>query len=160
MHPAPLNIHDVIERVRRLILAEYPGLTVTRDYDTSLPDITGDREQLIQAVLNIVRNAAQAVDGIGRIELRTRAMRQATFAKRRFRLALKLQVIDDGPGIDEHMLDQIFYPLVSGRDGGSGLGLSLAQTIIEQHQGMIDVHSVPGRTAFTLLLPVPEKHAG
>ena len=160
MHPAPLNIHDVIERVRRLILAEYPGLTVTRDYDTSLPEIDADPEQLTQAVLNIVRNAAQAVDGIGRIELRTRAMRQATFAKRRFRLALKLQVIDDGPGIDEHMLDQIFYPLVSGRDGGSGLGLSLAQTIIEQHQGMIDVHSVPGRTAFTLLLPVPEKHAG
>ena len=159
MHPAPLNLHDVIERVRRLILAEYPGLTVVRDYDTSLPDITGDREQLIQAVLNIVRNAAQAVDGAGRIELRTRAMRQATLAKRRHKLALKLQVIDDGPGIDELMLDQIFYPLVSGRDGGSGLGLSLAQTIVEQHQGMIDVHSAPGCTCFTLLFPVPESHA-
>ncbi len=158
MHPAPLNLHDVVERVCRLILAEYPRLTVVRDYDTSLPDITGDREQLIQAVLNIVRNAAQAVDGVGCVELRTRAMRQVTLAKRRHKLALELRVTDDGPGIDEHMLDQIFYPLVSGREGGSGLGLSLAQTIVAQHQGMIDVDSVPGCTRFTLMLPVPERH--
>ncbi|QID18866.1 PAS domain-containing protein [Nitrogeniibacter mangrovi] len=157
MHPAPLNIHDVLEHVRRLVLAEFPGLTVIRDYDTSLPDITGDREQLIQAVLNIARNAAQAVEGRGEITFRTRAARQVTLAKRRHKLALELQVIDNGPGIPETIRDQIFYPLVSGRDGGSGLGLSLAQGFVEQHQGMIDVDSEPGRTCFTLLLPVSDR---
>jgi two-component system nitrogen regulation sensor histidine kinase GlnL len=158
MHPAPLNIHDVLEHVRRLLLAEFPGLRVMRNYDTSLPDMTGDREQLIQAVLNIARNAAQAVEGIGEITFRTRAARQVTLAKRRHKLALELQVIDNGPGIPNDIRDQIFYPLVSGRDGGSGLGLSLAQGFIEQHQGMIDVDSVPGRTCFTLLLPVSDRY--
>ncbi|MCB1938223.1 MAG: PAS domain-containing sensor histidine kinase, partial [Rhodocyclaceae bacterium] len=158
MHPAPLNIHDVLERVRRLILAEFPDLTITRDYDTSLPEMTGDREQLIQAVLNIVRNAAQAVDGRGQIVLRTRAARQVTLAKRRHKLALELQVIDNGPGIPDEIRDQIFYPLVSGRDGGSGLGLSLAQGFVEQHQGMIDVRSAPGCTCFTLRLPVSDRN--
>ncbi|WP_227817975.1 nitrogen regulation protein NR(II) [Nitrogeniibacter aestuarii] len=157
MHPAPLNIHDVLEHVRRLILAEFPGLVMYRDYDTSLPEMTGDREQLIQAVLNITRNAAQAVDGEGTITLRTRAARQVTMAKRRHKLALELQVIDNGPGIPADIKDQIFYPLVSGRDGGSGLGLSLAQGFVEQHQGMIEVDSEPGRTCFTLLLPVSER---
>ena len=158
MHSAPLNIHDVLERVRRLILAEFPDLTITRDYDTSLPEMTGDREQLIQAVLNIVRNAAQAVDGRGQIVLRTRAARQVTLAKRRHKLALELQVIDNGPGIPDEIRDQIFYPLVSGRDGGSGLGLSLAQGFVEQHQGMIDVRSAPGCTCFTLRLPVSDRN--
>ena len=157
MHPAPLNIHDVLEHVRRLILAEFPGLTMVRDYDTSLPEMTGDREQLIQAVLNITRNAAQAVEGDGTITLRTRAARQVTLAKRRHKLALELQVIDNGPGIPADIKDQIFYPLVSGRDGGSGLGLSLAQGFVEQHQGMIEVDSEPGRTCFTLLLPVSDR---
>jgi len=157
MHPAPLNIHDVLEHVRRLILAEFPGLTMVRDYDTSLPEMTGDREQLIQAVLNITRNAAQAVEGDGTITLRTRAARQVTMAKRRHKLALELQVIDNGPGIPADIKDQIFYPLVSGRDGGSGLGLSLAQGFVEQHQGMIEVDSEPGRTCFTLLLPVSDR---
>ncbi len=157
MHPAPLNIHDVLEHVRRLILAEFPGLTISRDYDTSLPEMTGDREQLIQAVLNITRNAAQAVEGDGIIILKTRAARQVTMAKRRHKLALELQVIDNGPGIPADIKDQIFYPLVSGRDGGSGLGLSLAQGFVEQHQGMINVDSEPGRTCFTLLLPVSDR---
>ena len=141
MRPAPLNIHDVLERVRRLILAEFPDVDVRRDYDTSLPEITADREQLIQAILNIVRNAAQALTGRGEILLRTRIARQVTLAKRRYKLALELQVIDNGPGIPEEIRDTIFYPLVSGRDGGSGLGLSLAQSFIEQHQGMIEVDS-------------------
>jgi two-component system nitrogen regulation sensor histidine kinase GlnL len=157
MRPAALNIHDVLERVRRLILAEFPALDIRRDYDLSLPEITADREQLIQAVLNIVRNAAQALDGQGEIHLRTRIARQVTLAKRRFKLALDLQVIDNGPGIPEEIRDRIFYPLVSGRDGGSGLGLSLAQSFIEQHQGMIDVDSRPGRTCFTILLPISDR---
>jgi two-component system nitrogen regulation sensor histidine kinase GlnL len=157
MRPAPLNIHDVLERVRRLILAEFPDLDVRRDYDTSLPELTADREQLIQAILNIVRNAAQALKGSGEIRLRTRIARQVTLAKRRFKLALELQVVDNGPGIPEEIRDKIFYPLVSGRDGGSGLGLSLAQSFVEQHQGMIEVESRPGRTCFTILLPISDR---
>lgn len=157
MRPAPLNIHDVLERVRRLILAEFPALNIRRDYDLSLPELTADREQLIQAILNILRNAAQALEGHGEIRLRTRIARQVTLAKRRFKLALDLQVIDNGPGIPAEIRDKIFYPLVSGRDGGSGLGLSLAQSFIEQHQGMIDVDSRPGRTCFTILLPISDR---
>lgn len=157
MRPAPLNIHDVLERVRRLILAEFPMVIIRRDYDTSLPEITADREQLIQAILNIVRNAAQAMTGHGEILLRTRIARQVTLAKRRFRLALELQVIDNGPGIPEDIRDKIFYPLVSGREGGSGLGLSLAQSFIEQHLGVIEAESRPGRTCFTIRLPISEK---
>jgi two-component system nitrogen regulation sensor histidine kinase GlnL len=124
MQPAPINVHEVLERVRRLILAEFDGLHIRRDYDTSLPEITGDREQLIQAILNIVRNAAQAMRGPGgcgeEIILRTRVVRQATLAKRRYRMALELQIIDDGPGIPESIRDRIFYPLVTGRADGSG----------------------------------------
>ena len=154
MQPTQLNLHDVLERVRRLILAEFSSVQVRRDYDTSLPYITGDREQLIQAILNIVRNAAQAMHGVGEIVLRTRAARQVTLAKRRFKLALQLQVIDNGPGIPDDIRDKIFYPLVSGRENGSGLGLSLAQSFVEQHQGAIDVDSRPGRTCFTVFLPI------
>ena len=158
VRPAMLNIHDVLERVRRLILAEFPEILITRDYDTSLPELTADREQLIQALLNIVRNAAQALAGKGEIALRSRVARQVTIAKRRFKMALELQVTDDGPGIPEEIRDKIFYPLVSGRDGGSGLGLSLAQNFIERHQGMIEVDSRPGRTCFTVLIPIPERN--
>ena len=157
MRPAPLNIHDVLERVRRLILAEFPAIEVRRDYDLSLPELTADREQLIQAILNIVRNAAQALEGAGEIHLRTRVARQVTLAKRRYKLALELQVIDNGPGIPAEIRDKIFYPLISGREGGSGLGLSLAQSFIEQHQGMIEVDSRPGRTRFTILLPISDR---
>jgi len=157
MRPGQLNIHDVLERVRRLILAEFPELTIRRDYDTSLPEFTADGEQLIQAILNITRNAAQALDGRGEIRLRTRIARQVTLAKRRFKLALELQVIDNGPGIPEEISDKIFYPLVSGREGGSGLGLSLAQSFVEQHQGMIEVDSRPGHTCFTILLPITDR---
>jgi two-component system nitrogen regulation sensor histidine kinase GlnL len=158
MQPQPLNIHDILERVRSLILAEFPDVIVKRDYDTSLPDATGDREQLIQAILNIARNAAQALEGQGEIIFRTRALRQVTLAKRRYRLALQLQVIDNGPGIPDAIRDQMFYPLVSGREGGSGLGLTLAQNFIQQHHGSIEVDSRPGRTCFTVMLPLHDNH--
>ncbi len=152
---APVNIHEVLERVSSLVLAEFPrSIRIQRSYDTSLPDIHGDREQLIQAVLNIARNAAQALQGKGQIEFRTRAARQVTLAKRRFKLALELQVIDNGPGIPEELRERIFYPLVSGRAGGSGLGLTLSQTFVQQHHGTIQCDSRPGRTCFTIMLPL------
>ena len=161
---APLNVHEILERVRSLILAEYSeGIAIRRNYDVSVPELIGDKEQLIQAILNIARNAAQALrvgagsdDGarLGTIEFRTRIARQITIVRRRHRLALELQVIDDGPGVAQDIRDKIFNPLVSGREGGSGLGLSLAQTFVQYHQGMIECDSRPGRTVFTILLPL------
>ena len=156
-----VNIHEVCERVRALIVAEFPrGLAVERDYDTSIPEFRGDREQLIQAVLNIAHNAVQALGeriaaGDARIVLRTRVARQATFGKQRFRLALELHVQDNGPGIPAGIRDRLFQPLVSGRDGGSGLGLTLAQTFVQQHQGTIEFDSQPGHTEFRILVPLP-----
>ena len=156
-----VNIHEVCERVRSLILAEFPkGLRVIRDYDTSIPEFRGDREQLIQAVLNIAHNAAQALaeritDQTAELVMRTRVGRQVTFGKQRYKLALELHVIDNGPGIPEAIKDRIFYPLVSGRDGGSGLGLTLAQTFVQQHHGLIECESEPGRTDFKILIPLP-----
>lgn len=155
-----VNIHEVCERVRAVILAEFPrGLTIERDYDVSVPDLRGDKEQLIQALLNIVRNAAQALrerigQGDARIALRTRVARKVTISKRLFKLALDLRVIDNGPGIPEEIRDRIFYPLVSGREDGSGLGLTLAQTFVQQHEGLIEVESRPGHTEFQILLPL------
>jgi two-component system nitrogen regulation sensor histidine kinase GlnL len=155
-----LSPHEVLERVRSLIQAEYPqGITVRRDYDVSLPRIRGDREQLIQAVLNIARNAAQAIAGAGRageILLRTRVMRQVMLARRRCRHAVQLEIIDNGPGIPAELQERVFHPLVSGRAGGSGLGLTLAQAFINQHRGTVSFESVPGSTNFTILLPVEE----
>jgi two-component system nitrogen regulation sensor histidine kinase GlnL len=151
-----INIHEVLERVRSLLLAETSqGIKIQRDYDTSIPELEADKEQLIQAVLNIARNAVQAMQGKGQIVLRTRIARQATVAKKRYRLAVKLQIIDDGPGIPEDIRESIFYPLVSGREGGSGVGLTLAQTFVTQHHGTIECDSRPGYTCFTLLLPLP-----
>ena len=147
-----LGIHEVLERVRALVQAEFSATRIERDYDPSLPDMTGDREQLIQAVLNIVRNAAQA--GAGTILLRTRALRQVTILRHRHKLALELQVVDDGPGVPEEIQDRIFNPLVSGREGGTGLGLSLAQTFVQYHQGVIEFESRPSRTTFKILLPL------
>ncbi|AOW15514.1 PAS domain-containing sensor histidine kinase [Hydrogenophaga crassostreae] len=156
-----VNIHEVCERVRSLILAEFPkGLRVVRDYDASIPEFRGDREQLIQAVLNIAHNAAQALServaaGDAQITFRTRVGRQVTFGKQRYRLALELHVIDNGPGVPDAIKDRIFYPLVSGRDGGSGLGLTLAQTFVQQHHGLIECESTPGQTDFKILIPLP-----
>jgi two-component system nitrogen regulation sensor histidine kinase GlnL len=156
-----VNVHEVCERVRSLILAEFPkGLKVWRDYDTSLPDFRGDREQLIQAVLNIAHNAAQALTdrmqaGDAVLSLRTRVARRVTINRQLHRLALVLHIEDNGPGIPESIRDRIFYPLVSGREGGSGLGLTLAQTFVQQHQGTIECESEPGRTVFKILIPLP-----
>jgi two-component system, NtrC family, nitrogen regulation sensor histidine kinase GlnL len=156
-----VNIHEVCERVRALVMAEFPkGLKVVRDYDTSIPEFRGDREQLIQAVLNIAHNGCQALSeriaaGDAELVLRTRIARQVTFGKQRYRLALELHVIDNGPGVPDSIMDRIFFPLVSGREGGSGLGLTLAQTFVQQHHGLIECDSVPGRTDFKILIPLP-----
>jgi two-component system nitrogen regulation sensor histidine kinase GlnL len=156
-----VNVHEVCERVRSLILAEFPkGLKVVRDYDISIPEFRGDREQLIQAVLNIAHNAAHALtdrraQGDAELTLRTRIARQVTFGKQRYRLALELHVIDNGPGVADSIKDRIFFPLISGREGGSGLGLTLAQTFVQQHHGSIECDSMPGRTDFKILIPLP-----
>jgi two-component system, NtrC family, nitrogen regulation sensor histidine kinase GlnL len=155
-HYSALNIHEVLERVRSVVLAEMPeGLKVERDYDISLPALIGDKEQLIQVMLNIVRNAAQALQGKGQIELRTRIARKVTLTKRRYPLAVMVQIIDNGPGIPPELQDKIFYPLVSGRVDGHGLGLTLAQDYVSQHHGTIEFDSEPGRTRFTVMLPLP-----
>ena len=158
---AAVNIHEVLERVRSLVQAEFPsGISIQQDYDPSVPDLAGDIEQLIQAVLNVVRNAAQALlsgqngGRGGTIMLRTRSTRQVTIARQRHKLALELQVMDDGPGVPEEIRDRIFNPLVSGREGGSGIGLALVQTYAQNHGGVVEFDSRPGRTIFTLLLPL------
>jgi two-component system nitrogen regulation sensor histidine kinase GlnL len=155
-----ISIHEVLERVRALLQADSAALhrvsiEVERDYDVSLPPLLADREQLIQVFLNIGRNAMQALasNEHARITLRTRAARQVTLARQRQRIALKVQVIDNGPGIPPDLSQRIFFPLVSGREDGSGLGLSIAQTFVHQHNGLIDCESAPGRTCFTVLLP-------
>ena len=154
-----VNIHEVLERVRSLVLAEFPqGLTIQRNYDISLPDLLGDKEALIQAVLNVVHNAAQALteqiaQGTAVIELQTRVARNVTISKQRYKLALDLHIKDNGPGIPEEIKDKIFFPLVSGKEGGSGLGLTLAQTYIQQHFGFISCTSTLGSTNFQMQMP-------
>ncbi|WP_339936771.1 nitrogen regulation protein NR(II) [Undibacterium luofuense] len=156
-----VNIHEVCERVRSLMMAEFPqGLTIQRDYDLSIPEFRGDKEQLIQSVLNIAHNAAQALSeqirtGDALLIFKTRIARQITLAKVRHKLALDLHIIDNGPGISPEIKNRMFYPLVSGREGGSGLGLTLAQTFVAQHMGVIECESRPGMTDFRILIPLP-----
>ncbi|MDV6534331.1 nitrogen regulation protein NR(II) [Pseudomonas aeruginosa] len=159
---APTNIHEVLERVSSLVEAESQGsITLVRDYDPSIPDLLLDREQMIQAVLNMVRNAMQAIAGqndlrLGRITLRSRTLRQFTIGHTRHRLVCKVEIIDNGPGIPAELQETIFYPMVSGRPDGTGLGLAIAQNIISQHQGLIECESHPGHTVFSLFLPLEQ----
>lgn len=153
-----LNIHEVVERVRQLVLIETSGkLTVKQDYDPSIPEVFADKNQLIQAVLNIVRNAVQAMEGSGILTLRTRVCRQLTIGRKRNKLTAKIEIIDNGPGIDKEMMSKIFYPMITGRAEGTGLGLSIAQSLINQHEGMIECDSQPGHTVFSIYLPL-ENH--
>ena len=151
------NIHEILVRVRSLVQAEFPAIRVAQDFDTSIPEFDADPEQLTQVVLNIVKNAAQAVATGATspmIRLTTRVARYVTLAKKRHRLALAIAIEDNGPGIPAAIRDKIFYPLVSGREGGSGLGLTIAQTFVAQHNGTIEWTSTPGQTVFTILLPL------
>ncbi|BBR52070.1 MULTISPECIES: nitrogen regulation protein NR(II) [Pseudomonas] len=159
---AMTNIHEVLERVCSLVEAESQGgITLVRDYDPSLPDVLVDREQMIQAVLNIVRNAMQAIASqndlrLGRITLRSRAVRQFTIGHVRHRLVARVEITDNGPGIPAQLQDTLFYPMVSGRPDGTGLGLAITQNIISQHQGLIECDSHPGHTTFSIYLPLEQ----
>ena len=149
------NVHEVTERVRSVVRAEFSsGLRIERDYDLSLPDLIGDKDQINQAVLNITRNAAQALMGRGLIRLKTRVARNITVANKFHKLGVVLDVFDNGPGIAENIRDSIFFPLISSKTDGSGLGLSIAQTFISRHNGVIDVESEPGHTCFSITLPI------
>ncbi len=153
------NLHELLEYVRQLVLAEGNGeVRIERDYDPSIPEVWADRDMLVQAVLNIVRNARQALrTGGDTICLRTRVMRQFTIGHSRHKLVARIDIIDNGPGVPATLVERIFYPMVSGRPEGTGLGLSIAQSLIQQHDGLIECESRPGRTAFSILLPIPEE---
>ncbi|HEY2591863.1 MAG TPA: nitrogen regulation protein NR(II) [Steroidobacteraceae bacterium] len=152
-----VNVHEICEHVHRLLTAEAPAaVAVERDYDPSLPSSLLDRNQLVQALLNIARNALQAVGERGRIILRTRAVSNVVIAGHRHRLAASIQVHDDGPGVPPELRASLFYPLVTGRTGGTGLGLAVAQDLVIRHGGLIEFESEPGRTIFTLMLPLEE----
>ncbi len=161
LEPETLNIHEVLEHVRDLITAEsVNAVTVIRDYDPSLPEFSCDRAQLIQAVLNIMRNAMQAASSAEDCEimLRTRAQRQFTVGNRLHRLVCRVDIIDNGPGIPEDILPAVFAPMVTSRAHGTGLGLSISQSIIHMHGGVLECDSRPGETRFTFYLPMDEQH--
>jgi two-component system nitrogen regulation sensor histidine kinase GlnL len=155
MRKRAMNIHEVVEHVRQLLEAEIPqGVTITTDYDPSIPECLGDREQIIQAVLNVARNALQAVRGSGMIGLRTRVVRHQTIGQQHHRLVARIDITDNGPGVPPELAEHIFYPMVTGRAEGTGLGLTIAQALIKQHGGLIECSSRPGETIFSLLLPM------
>ena len=148
-----INIHQVLEHVRSLVDAEsYPGLVLKCEYDPSIPTLMADSELLVQAVLNLVRNAAQA--GARNITFRSRVQRQFTIGHHRYKLVMRLDFIDDGPGIPADIKDKIFYPMITGHAEGTGLGLSIAQSLINQHDGIIEFESEPGYTVFHVYLPL------
>ena len=153
-----MNIHELLEHVRQLVLAEGgPGIRVGRDYDPSLPATQLDRDLVIQAMLNLARNALSALDGQGRIIFRTRVVSNESIGDRRCRLLACVEIEDNGPGVPEELRETLFYPLVTGRAGGSGLGLAVAQELVSRHDGLIEYSSRPGRTVFRMLFPITEE---
>ena len=162
---SPMNIHAVIEQVATLVVAETQGeLEIVRDYDPSIPDVFGDKEQLIQAVLNVVRNAMQALKDAdllnhgGKITLRTRIQPHFTIGQRFHKMVCKLEIVDNGPGIPPDIAERIFYPMISGRPDGTGLGLSITQSAINLHHGLIECDSKEGETKFTIYLPIESNY--
>ena len=156
-----VNIHELVQHVGHLLAAEAPAaVQIERDYDPSLPRMRLDRNLVIQALLNLGRNAVQAVGARGRIVLRTRALTNASIGSRSYRVVASIQVEDDGPGVPAELKDTIFYPLVTGRAGGSGLGLAVAQDLVGRHDGLIEFESRPGHTVFTILLPFDHHELG
>jgi two-component system nitrogen regulation sensor histidine kinase GlnL len=156
-HRMEVNIHEICEHVRHLLRAEaHERVQIERDYDPSVPNASLDRHQIIQALLNIARNALQALENGGRMVLRTRALSNVSIGSVQHRLVASVQVEDDGPGVPKELRSSIFYPLVTGRANGGGLGLAVAQHLLIRHGGLIEFESEPGRTVFTLLLPLSE----
>ena len=152
-----INIHEVLERVRKLVKADIPeDVNLRFDYDPSIPDLLADRDNLIQIVFNIVGNALKAVGDTGQILFKTRVLRNYTINHEQHRLALRLEIIDDGKGVPEDIRDKLFFPMISGSAKGTGLGLSIAQSLANRHNGVIEFKSKPGKTRFTLLLPIPQ----
>lgn len=150
-----INIHELLHHVRRLVQADAPrGVNFKLDYDPSLPRLDLDRDQIIQAMLNLVRNAAQSVGESGTITFRTRALTHYTIGKRLHRLVASIEIEDDGPGVPEDLRETLFYPFVTGRQDGTGLGLALAQELVNRHDGLIEYHGEAGRTVFQILLPM------
>ena len=150
-----VNIHRVLEHTCGIVEAESEfNVIIRRDYDPSLPALRADREQLIQALLNICRNALQAIDETGEVLIRTRIKRRCTIRQKHYKLAVRIDIIDNGPGVPAEIEDHIFYPMVTGRVGGSGLGLSISQSLIQSQNGMIQYERINGRTHFRILLPV------
>jgi two-component system nitrogen regulation sensor histidine kinase GlnL len=159
MRREAVNVHEVLDRVYRLARAEAPaGVAIERDYDPSLPPLVLDRDLLVQAMLNLARNAVQALGSGGCLTLRSRALTNATIGTGRHRVVASLQFEDDGPGVPPELGESIFYPLVTARAGGTGLGLAVAQDIATRHGGIIEFDSRPGRTVFSLLLPLEKGH--
>lgn len=159
LHKTPLNIHEICERVRMLVGPEFSSVNIIRDYDASLPELLGDFPRLLQAVLNIARNAAQAMtenpdQQAPQLTFRTRVARQVLLSEHQASLAVVLSIIDNGPGVPPEILDKVFHPLVTGRAEGTGLGLSLAQEFVLQHGGVLECDSRPGRTEFRMILPL------
>lgn len=151
-----INIHEVLERVRKLVKADIPdGVNLRFDYDPSIPDLLADRDNLIQIIFNIVGNALKAVGNKGNILFRTRVLRNYTINHQQHRLALRLEIIDDGRGVPKDISDKLFFPMISGSAKGTGLGLSIAQSLANRHNGVIEFESKPGKTRFILLLPMP-----
>jgi two-component system nitrogen regulation sensor histidine kinase GlnL len=154
-HKSSLNIHEVCEHVYHLLRSEAPaGVVIERDYDPSVPSGAFDRNEIIQALLNVARNALQAVGERGRLVLRTRTLSNLSVGGRRQRLVACAQVEDDGPGVPPELQQTLFYPLVTGRRDGTGLGLSVAQQLVSRHNGILEYESRPGHTVFSLLLPL------
>ncbi len=154
-HKTAVNVHEVCEHVIRLIRAEArDGVALERDYDPSLPSALFDRNQIVQALLNVVRNAMQAVGQHGRIVVRTRVRSGVSIGKARHRLVAVIEVEDNGPGVPPDLIKTLFLPLVTGRSNGTGLGLAVAQDLATRHGGIIEFTSQPGRTVFSLLLPL------
>lgn len=153
------NIHEVLEKVIPIVnFDDSHKVKIMRNYDPSIPEVKIDEEKIQQAVLNIIKNASQAiVEPSGNIILQTRIASNPTINGKRIKLALQLSIIDDGPGIPTHIQDTLFYPMVSGRSNGTGLGLSISQTLIHQHNGKLSCISRPGRTEFMILLPITEE---
>jgi two-component system nitrogen regulation sensor histidine kinase GlnL len=156
-----INIHEVLERIRQLTLIEVVNNNIIfkTDYDPSIPDVKADKNQLIQAFLNVVQNAVQAIQDEGKITLKTRVVRHVTIDRKHHQLAVKIDIIDNGPGVKEELMNQVFYPMITGRADGTGLGLSIAQSIINQHHGSIECQSKPGKTIFSICLPLERNHA-